>query len=427
MQKQSNLLVDLYDEFQTLGVIRTEVWQQVVIVLLCAGFSYLIARSLRPRIGLRQASWRFGSEGLSRVLTPLLFYIGIQLATVFMGAHKSQNILHLASSLAEALVAIRCVIYCVRYVFAQSHWVGKFERFAAYLIWGVVASHITGLLPTILDGLDEVDLHVGKQRISVLMILNGATSIAIAVLAALWLGKLIERQVMKADGVDLSARVVVTKVIRTILVVLAAVVALPIVGIDPTVLSVFGGALGVGLGFGLQKVASNYVSGFIILIDRAVRIGDVVTIDNRQGQISNITARYTVLKSSDGTEVIIPNEALITGTVVNQSYHDRNLRITLNVTVAGDTDVEHAMAIIQEACVGEARVLIDPPPQVNFAKFAENGIELELCFWIGDPENGTAGIKSAINLKIWKAFGEQGIEIPSPKRDVRILGGERGN
>lgn len=166
-------------------------------------------------------------------------------------------------------------------------------------------------------------------------ILRAVASVAATVLAALWIGREIERRLMATDVMDVSLRVMAIKVVRTLLVVLAVLIALPLVGIiDLTVLSVFGGALGVGLGFGLQKIASNHVSGFIILMDRSVKIGDVVQIDNRSGMITQLTSRYIVLKGGDGTEALIPNEALITSTVVNQSYSDRLIRIALPIQVA---------------------------------------------------------------------------------------------
>jgi small-conductance mechanosensitive channel len=206
-----------------------------------------------------------------------------------------------------------------------------------------------------------------------------------------------------------------------LLVVVAVMIALPLVGIDLTVLSVFGGALGVGLGFGLQKVASNYVSGFIILLDGSIRIGDLVSIDTRQGTITKITARYVVLKLGDGTEAIIPNEALISSTVLNLSHSDRLLRVPINLQVAYGTDLELATTLLRGTVEGESRVLADPEPLVYVKSFQDNGIELELAVWIKDPEEGTLGLKSSLNMKIWRSFTDHGIEIPAPRRTVHLL------
>jgi small-conductance mechanosensitive channel len=213
---------------------------------------------------------------------------------------------------------------------------------------------------------------------------------------------------------------------RSLLVLLAILIVLPLVGIDLTVLSVFGGAIGVGLGFGLQKVASNYVSGFIILLDRSIRIGDLITADNFYGEVKGITTRYVVVRALDGREAIIPNEMLITTTVQNHSYSNRQIRLAIPVQVAYMDDPERAMRLMQEVARKHPRVLAEPPPKAFLARFADSGIELELGVWIGDPETGMLNIRSELNLAIWRAFREAGIEIPYPQREVRILPGGDG-
>jgi small-conductance mechanosensitive channel len=190
---------------------------------------------------------------------------------------------------------------------------------------------------------------------------------------------------------------------------------------------VFGGALGVGLGFGLQKIAANYISGFIILLDRSLRIGDLISVGSDRGQVTQITTRYTVLKGQTGIEAIVPNEVLVGSVVLNESYTDPRVRIALPVQVSYAADLERAMAILVEAAAAQPRVLIDPAPLALVVAFAESGIDLELGFWIADPQNGTGPVKSAINLAIWKAFKAAGIEIPFPQREVRLVGGSAIN
>jgi len=210
---------------------------------------------------------------------------------------------------------------------------------------------------------------------------------------------------------------------RTVFLILAVLVALPAVGIDLTVLSVFGGALGVGIGFGLQKVASNYVSGFIILLDRSVRIGDLVTVDNKYGQVSQINTRYTLLRSLDGTESIVPNETLITQTVVNHSLSRPNVRVALPVQVSYETDLEQAEALMLEAAHSTSRVVFDDPdnlPRVFLKEFADNGVLLELAVWISDPSEGQNNLRSDINWAIWRRFKAAGIKIPFPQRVVHM-------
>ncbi len=202
----------------------------------------------------------------------------------------------------------------------------------------------------------------------------------------------------------------------------ALFLVLPAVGIDLTALSVFGGALGVGIGFGLQKIASNYISGFIILLDHSVKIGDVVTIEKHSGKLNKMTARYVVVRGADGTEAIIPNETVITSTVINHSYSDTRVCVTVPLQISYNSDLDAATGILLDAARAHARTLAAPEPRVTILAFADNGISLELGLWIADPELGSAAIRSDLYLAIWRAFKAQGIEIPYPQREVRLLG-----
>jgi small-conductance mechanosensitive channel len=240
-------------------------------------------------------------------------------------------------------------------------------------------------------------------------------------LATMWLGRVIENKIMVTESLDMNLRVVMSKLIRASLIVLGVLIALPLAGIDITVLSVFGGALGIGIGFGLQKIASNYVSGFIILLDRSIHPGDVLTVDGRFGKVSKLTTRYMVLQSNDGTEAIIPNETLVSSTVINHSYSNRQIRISIPVQVSYQTDLERAMEIMKQAAIQHARVLADPETKVYLKSFGDNGIDLELGVWISDPEEGQLNLRSDINMAIWQQFKQAGIEIPYPQRDVRII------
>jgi small-conductance mechanosensitive channel len=197
-------------------------------------------------------------------------------------------------------------------------------------------------------------------------------------------------------------------------------IGLPMVGIDLTTLSVFGGAVGVGLGFGLQKIASNYVSGFIILLDNSIRLGNVISVGNDRGEVTRITTRYTVLKDVTGVESLVPNELLVGSVVRNESYSNPQVRQALPVQIAYQSDLEQAMAIMVAAAAAQPRVLANPAPTGLLVGFADSGINLEVAFWVADPEKGFAVLRSDINLAIWHAFGEAGVEIPYPQREVRV-------
>jgi small-conductance mechanosensitive channel len=199
-------------------------------------------------------------------------------------------------------------------------------------------------------------------------------------------------------------------------------VALQAIGFDLTLLTVFGGALGVGIGLGLQKLAANYIAGFTILLDRSIRLGDLITVDGRHGVVSRVTSRYVVVTSLDGVEAIVPNETLITTTVLNHSYSTPEIRTSIAVQVAYDSDVDLAIKLMEEAARGESRVMGKPnEPMGSLVGFGESGINLELGFWIRDPQNGQGALKSALNRRIYKSFGEHGISMPSPRRDVRLI------
>lgn len=421
---QPTPLYDFIDEFQkTSGAGQTALWLQLAIVLGCAGLAWVINRLVRRKMRKEHVAeqWRFGSEGVARVLYPTLLWLGMEVATRLWHAGHSVTLLKLAASLAFAFALVRIAVYLLKSAFSQAKWVWQYERAIAGLIWLLFALHLTGLLPEITDALDAIVFPLGKQHVSVLTVINALFSVGLTLLVALWLGRLAEQRVMAVDTLDISLRVVFTKVLRTMLVVVGVMVALPLVGIDLTVLSVFGGAVGVGLGFGLQKIASNYVSGFIILLDGSIRIGDLIALDTRQGTVTKITSRYVLLKLSDGSEAIIPNETLITSTVLNLSHTDKLSYVSLPVRVAYGSNLDDARQVLVEAVADHERILKEPAPQAYVKALGESGIDLELGFWICDLQAGVTGLKSELYLSIWRAFAERQIEIPSPRRDLYLM------
>jgi small-conductance mechanosensitive channel len=319
------------------------------------------------------------------------------------------------------MALVRAVVFVLRQAFPKATWLTTWERIIASLVWGWLALYITDLTPHVVEALEGVVFPLGAQRINLWMILQGIITVFLTVVVALWVAGVIEARLMRMEGVDTNLRIVGVRVAKTLLTVAALVTGLSMAGIDMTAFSVFTGALGVGLGLGMQRIASNYVSGFIILLDRSIHIGDVVQVGADSGQVTKITTRYTVLKHAAGTEFIVPNEALISNVVQNQSYSDTRMRLTTTVGVAYDTDLELAMRLMCEAAAAQRRVLRESPPSVFLTAFAESAINLELGFWIIDPEAGRGNIISDINLAIWNAFRENGIQIPFPQREVRLL------
>jgi small-conductance mechanosensitive channel len=330
------------------------------------------------------------------------------------------NLLSIALPLLLSLAVIRIVFLVLRLSFRSARWLVGFERVFAFVVWGVVALHILGWLPLVIGVLEEVSFPVGKQQLNLWMLVQGGATVVVSLLLALWLGGLVEGRLSTTEGLDSNLRLVLTRLAKSLLVLLAVLISLPLVGIDLTTLSVFGGALGVGLGFGLQKIASNYVSGFIILLDRSIRLGNVISVGGDRGEVTRITTRYTVLRSNTGVEAIVPNEQLVSSVVLNESLTDRRIRLAVPVQVAYGTDLEQAMALLVGCTRGQTRILADPAPQAFVVAFADSGINLELGFWIADPEAGSLALRSEINLAIWRAFRDTGIEIPYPRREVDV-------
>ena len=398
-------------------------WQvgTIVISLSLAGwFSYLVRPRLRAVGG---SNLDFGLGSLRRLVLPVSALVLVLAGRWVLGRFQANvSLLNLAIPLLTAMAIISFVVHLQRLVFARGNLLASFERTIVWLVWLCFAIYVLGLAPDLLEFFDSVGFKFGGRRISLLLIAEAVIWVAFALLLALWLGRLLEDRVMSAQGMDMTLRVMVTKLVRALLVLAAVLIVLPIVGIDLTALSVFSGALGVGLGFGLQKVASNYISGFIILLDRSVTIGDLVTIEKHTGKLTKMTARYVVVRALDGTEAIIPNETVITSAVINQSYTDRKVAVAMPVQVSYDCDLDLAMRLLNEIAMRHPRVLSEPAPAVLIKSFAESGIDLELVGWVEDPEHGKINLRSDIYYGIWQEFKANGIVIPYPQREVRMLG-----
>jgi small-conductance mechanosensitive channel len=333
----------------------------------------------------------------------------------------STHVLNIVIPLLFALALVRAAVYMLRRIFSSQEWLPPWERFIGWAVWIGLVLYVTGLMPEILALLDDISFHVGKQRLSVLLIVQGILAFTISILVALWLARSFEARIMDTNSLDMNQRVILSKISSTVLILTGVLVALPLVGVDITVLSVFGGALGVGLGLGLQKIASNYISGFIILLDRSLHIGDVVAVDNRKGEVILLTTRYVVLKGDDGTEALVPNDTFITSTVVNQTYSNHRLRLLFPIQVGYASPVEVAMNVMLEAAKKRQQILVDPEPVVYLKEFADSGINLEMIVWVEDPEGGVLKLRSGLNLEILTEFKKNGIEIPFPQREVRIV------
>lgn len=418
----AELLIDLWRDVQ-----QPAIFWQVGVLAVCLFIAWLITRQVKAVLRRRRAADPASAadareEGLRRVVFPLTALGLVMLARLVLANWHHTNLLKLAVPLLLAMAVIRLTVHALKRSFPQAGWLASFERAFAFGAWGVVALHLSGVLPTVIDGLEQVAFSIGKAKVNLWMLLQGALTVFVTVLVALWVAGVIESRLMRTEGLDGNLKLVFTRLARGLLVVLAVAIGLPLVGIDLTALSVFGGALGVGLGFGMQKIAANYVSGFILLLDRSIRIGNLISVGNERGIVSQITTRYTVLKGMTGIESIVPNETLVGSIVQNETFTDPKVRVAVPIQVSYATDLEKAMTIMVEAAQAQPRVMEDPAPGAFLESFADSGINLQLGFWIRDPHEGTLGIRSAINMQIWRRFKEEGIEIPFPQREVRVLG-----
>ncbi|WP_317205120.1 mechanosensitive ion channel family protein [Janthinobacterium sp.] len=419
-----NLIADFADDARN----PTMMWQ-IGAILASIVLGWALARVIRAafvRRGLAAEAARFGMESFMRVLTPCLIALFLALSKYWLAKSQHVHVLSVALPLCSSLAIIRAGFYLLRKVFARQGQVGAamltFEKIFALLVWLAVALYITGLWPDLFEYLDETTLPLGKNKVSIATILQAIFSVAVLLMLALWAGAALEERLMNVQGLHSSLRVVIARMGRAVLILVSVLVSLSLVGIDLTVLSVFGGALGVGLGLGLQKIASNYVSGFIILLDRSLSIGDMITVDKYSGRVTHINTRYTVLQGLDGVESIVPNEMFVSGAVQNSSLSNRNLWLSTQVSVAYDSDLEMVLAMLVEAAAGVERVATTPAPAATLQRFGADGLDLQVGFWINDPENGRGGVTSDVNRAIWRALNANNISLPYPQREVRIIG-----
>ena len=329
-------------------------------------------------------------------------------------------LLRLAVPLMMSLATIRLVVYMLRQAFQPGPAVKAWEHLISTSIWILVALHLLGWLPKVVSVLDAFGYSFGSVRVSLLTVLELLLVIGVLMVLAAWLSKTIEAALSRSSYLSSSVKIGLSKTIKLVLYTLAGLLSLNAVGIDLSALAIFGGALGVGLGFGLQRIASNFISGFILVFDRSIRPGDVISINEKFGWVQELRARYVVVRDRDGVETLIPNENLITTEVINWSYSDEQVRIKLPVQISYADDPEAAMEVLTQAAQTSQRVLQDPTPAARLMGFGDSGIDLELRVWISDPQLGVNNVRSELNIAIWKGFKAAGITIPYPQQDLHV-------
>ena len=382
---------------------------ELALVAACFAIAWLLDRRLSRR-------FRDDAAHLARRVAigifPLAALVLLLIARSAFTRSGTTTLLDLAIPLAVALAVIRITVYTLRRLFPNASWLAGSARAVSFAIWAVLVLHYLGINAEAVAYLDSISVPLGRQSVSLATIGQGIVVVLVTVAATLWLSGFLEKRLM-ATGLDINVRVVLAKLLKALLVVVGVLVSLPALGIDLTLLSVFGGALGVGIGLGLQKLAANYIAGFTILLDKSVQLGDLVTVDNRNGIVTAVTSRYVVVRGLDGIEAIVPNETLVTTTVLKHSNSARRIRVAISVRITYQSDVERALALFEDAARAEPRVLRDATlaPQAFVSGLGEFGVDLELGVWIDDPEAGQLGLRSSINRRVLRSFAEAGIAV----------------
>ena len=384
----------------------------------CLGLAWVIVRGLRGPQPRPNSIW-FGHGVIDGVLFPvtalllaLLARWGLTLPSLGIPIAVFSVVVPILTS----LVAIRLTVRVLSRVFPASGFVRVIERSVSWFAWLLVVLWVTGLLPLILQELDKITWTLGGNTVSVRSILEAIVTAVAVMMLALWVSAALEAKLVQGEGDNLSLRKMAANVLRAALVLLGLIFALSAAGINLTALSVMGGALGVGIGLGLQKLAANYVSGFVILAERSMRIGDTVKVDNFEGRITDISTRYTVIRALNGREAIVPNEMMITQRVENASLADTRMLISTAVQVAYGTDLDALFPRLRDAVSAVPRVLATHPPGVLLNAFGADGMDLSINFWISDPENGQGNVRSDVNLAVLRLLNSMGVQIPYPQR-----------
>ena len=400
-------------------MIPQQATQELLLFLACITVTWFLVWVVRRATPQWDLSVLLGRHLLDGVLFPTLLLGLVFITRAVWAKSHAVWIFDFLVPVCFSLAVIRLGVKVLQVTFKSAEWVRPIERSLSWLAWAAVVLWLTGLLPLVLEELDQIKWKIGASHLSVRTLIEGGLTAGLVMLLTLWVSSAIESKLLKSStGSELSLRKAVSNAVTSLLLFVGLMLSLSAVGIDLTALSVLGGAVGVGIGFGLQKLAANYVSGFVILAERSMRIGDSVKVDGFEGRISDIKARYTVIRSLTGRESIVPNEMLINSRVENLSLADSSILQSTQVTVAYGTDVDGVMQLLMQACEAQNKVLKDPLPFVTLTNFGADGLEFGAHYWVDEQQAGLLTLKSEINIRILQLLQAKGIEIPYPQRVV---------
>ena len=411
------------------------VMAEIAAVGACLWVGWLVGATLRDRYQRRgittptALTWTYlASQGFV-VVTPVVLALLLVTMTrgVLFAAHFDVTLIDAAIRLTGAYVAVRIGVFLFAASLGNKSWMQHWENRVTLLIWLAIAAEFLGWLDPMIATLDSVGVVAGKSRITVWSILKLLFTLTLFVLVAAWISRWVERRLKKLGNLAPSTRIGIAKFANAFLIALSILMGLNAAGVDLTALTVLTGAIGLGLGFGLQSIAANFVSGFVLLMDRSIKPGDVISLSGQAGTstenfgwVQELRGRYVVVRDRDGVEMLVPNQQLISNAVINWSYTDPRIRLKLPIRVSYGDDPELALQILLAACEGQRRILRDPLPVSRLMHFGDSGIELELRFWISDPQDGVNNVRSDVNRAIWRLFKEHRITIPVAQHEVRV-------
>jgi small-conductance mechanosensitive channel len=415
-------------------LLTRNVLTEVAVLGACISLGWLAAVLLRDRAPLRltQPAAIWSGDILAHVVIvalPGVVVLGFVLLArgILYAAHFDVTILDAAVRLVGAYAVIRVAVLLFAVSLGSKSWMQNIESRLTLLIWLAFAADYLGWLDPIIAGLDSIGIASGKSRVTVWSVLKLLFTLTLFVLVAAWVSRWLDRRLKRLSSLAPSTRIGLAKFSNAFLIGLSILVGLNTAGVDLTALTVLTGAIGPGLGFGLQSIASNFVSGFVLLMDRSIKPGDVISLSGQSGTstenfgwVQELRGRYVVVRDRDGIEMLVPNQQLISSAVINWSYTDPRIRLKLPVRISYQDDPELALKVLLTACEGQRRVLRDPAPVSRLMQFGDHGIELELRFWISDPQEGVNNVRSEVNRTIWALFKENKITIPVAQREIRL-------
>ena len=402
-----------------------------VALCLLAGWMAAVAlhdRHRRRRIKEPTAlTWNYFAAQGSVVILPVV--VALFLVVLARGLMESGrfdvSLLDGAVRLIGAYIVVRLAVLFFAATLGHKSWMQNWENRLTLAIWLAIAAEYLGWLDPIITGLDSIGIATGKSRVTVWSVLKLLFTLTLFVLVAAWISRWVERRLKKLSNIAPSTRIGIAKFANAFLIGLSILMGLNAAGVDLTALTVLTGAIGLGLGFGLQSIAANFVSGFVLLMDRSIKPGDVISLSGQSGTstenfgwVQELRGRYVVVRDRDGVEMLVPNQQLISNAVINWSYTDPRIRLKLPIRVSYHDDPEAALRILVAACEGHARVLREPAPVSRLMHFSDSGIELELRFWIADPQEGVNNVRSDVNRAIWRLFKEHNLTMPVAQREV---------